>query len=201
MKLQLNFRPVRITTDQWEPIEVGRNYDLDKDHRFMVRVPKDEDVVIIDIKGRKGRNPLRSVTIPSMSSVAGRTPTCELILRSHIIELSPDGPIFPIGELVTRLVGAGIDTKSITPLRDDVLTDSANQGMITMVSDGQVSTREIPGSGDLFDTTVFTVTGATWAIRYSGTTIWHVYLWPTAAANAEKVIEAIYGIRAGTLQA
>ena len=182
-------------------LEFDRHHPMpDGEHQFIVRKLRDCWLVTIK-KGRKGK-PLQQAKVQSLSATVGNMLGGGAMHQRYQLTLDPTQAIFPISDLVDTLLAQGVNWGTISPMfSDSGLTDCvASWSSPHMISDGMVIRKEHEGDDNLLDASQFTIgRGATWAIRFNGTRISHIYLWMGAAEHSDKILETLKVIEVGTL--
>lgn len=166
-------------------------------HRFIVRQLIDK-VIMVEIK--KGTKVVQRGKVRHLSVTAGQSVRGGSIQQAYTLELDPDQEIYPIAEIIDRLIASGVKTWMISPMFEYELSDCvASHSSPQMVSDGRVERIEWPDEDDLMQRSQFVVEGATWAVRFFGTKISHIYLWMGAAEHADALLDTIKAIQAGKI--
>lgn len=175
----------------------GRYYPMPDhtDHRFIVRKLTDK-VIMVEI--RKGTKVVQRGKVRHLSVTAGQSIRGGSITQAYTLRLDPNREIYPIDEIVDRLIASGVKPWMISPMFGYELSDCvASHSSPQLVSDGRVERIEWPDEGDLTQRSQFVVEGATWAVRFFGTKISHIYLWMSAAEHADALLNTIKAIQAG----
>lgn len=198
MQLTLDTVLNTICDAEGNTLEFGRSYPMpDGEHTFVVR---ESDAYLVAIK--KDGQTVQSAKIHNgLSAAAGQGLNGDHRVQSYVLDLDPARPIWPINDLIKKLLSLGIDSYSISPMFDPALSDCVpSHSSPHVLSDVPVRRWERPSVGDRLTTSEFTVREATWAIRYfeeAGEL--HVYLWMGAAETLETVLDAVRRIKAGEL--
>ena len=167
------------------------------DHHFIVRRSTDK-VTLIEIK--KGKKVIRRGKVRHLSVTAGQSVRGGSIQQAYTFELDPNQEIYPIAELVDRLIANGVEPWQISPMFTNDLSDCvASHSSPQVVSDGRVERTEWPDEDDLMQRSQFVVEGATWAVRFFGTKISHIYLWMSAAERANALLNTVKAVQAGEI--
>jgi len=191
-----------------EKLVLGRRYDLPDAQGYSVIFHEaGRDTIVVCFKS--GKKTVRTETIELLSSITGKDSKGNPVSSPLLLELDPtsDAPIFPINDLVKRLMEMSVDDEDdevkiqrwqITPLSDDeIRVLSASYTDPRMISDGEVNPFTQPARSGLLAARGYTVRTASWAIRFYGSTIDHIYLWMTAADKIDEILQAIADIKAG----
>lgn len=197
--MQIHIDTIRATAvaDGVGEVKLDRYYDMPDASgcRFIVRGfgslhPK---TYLIEIK--RGKELLQRGRVRAMSTAIGNLESGGPRHQRYAIDLHPDQPIFPISDLVDKILEMGIKSWQISPVFDDALMDRvASHSSPQMTSDGNVASEDIPYDlyAGLLASRAFVVTGATWAIMSHDTSaISHIFLWMSAAKNAATIQQEI----------
>ena len=213
-----------LVTSNGRSVELDKFYDL-PDHpgaRFIIRA-RSRASVIIEIKQGKRRAQIGTVQL--LSATCGSYLTGGPKLHPYTVELDPARPIWPIGDLVTKLMALGVHDWQISPMfaGETLTTCTASFADSQMLTDGEctgmfreahtankaqllrdLKSRGEPyleGEEELSDSQSYRVSGSTWAIQYRrGGKISHVYLWMGAAEQAEAICEHVRRLASGVVE-
>ena len=201
MQLHIDMASIEVVAEGNQKIEFDRFYPMpDGIHRFIVRRFSKYTLSIEIRRGKKQQ--VQSGTVRLLSSRAGWDAAGDPIEQPYVITLDPAKEIFPIAELVNRLLKDGIRRGQISPMFSPELLDCVlSKFGPQMASDGEVERSETSGSTELTRRTRFVVKNASWAIQYADVTLYHVYIWMNAAdaESTETLLDAIRCIQAGEL--
>lgn len=167
-------------------------------HRFQVHMVDDHFHIQIDRNSEDGWVPVQRADVPVLGSIYGHRPDLEPFLKPYVFTLDPSQAIFPIAELVERVMALGIRADQITPVFYGEHADCHRSAdWPDMASDGRIYRTELAEEPELPARSHFDVMGANWVVHYSDREVQRIYLWMGAAERPDAVLKKIQRIQAG----